>query len=87
MYIVFYKEIMKTLIKKKKLIILINKNEINTITTTLIKTIKKNLKMKYRFNSKIEEIAKIFIKTKKEFLRESISKIINNTRLFLILKK
>ena len=72
---------------KKKMIALINKNEINTIITILIKNIKKFSKTKYIFNSKTKEIAKIFINVKKEFLKISTFKIINNARLFLILKK
>ena len=56
---------MKILIKKKKIITLIDKNEINTITITLIKKIKEFLKMKCKFNIKINEILKIFIKIKK----------------------
>ena len=78
---------MKILIKMKKVIALIDKNEINIITTTLIKKIKEFLKIKFKFNSKVKEILNIFIKTKRDFLKVNIFKIINNARLFLILKK
>ena len=78
---------MRVLIKKKKIIALIDKNEINTIITTLIKKIKKFLKTKCKFNTKINEILKIFIKIKREMLSESIFKIIDNVKLFLIFEK
>ena len=78
---------MKVSIKKKEIITLINKNEINTMTTTLIKKIKEFLKNKYKFNLKIREIKKLFMKIKKEILRKSIFKIINNARSFLIFEK
>ena len=79
--------IMRVLIKKKKIIALINKNEINIMTTALIKRIKEFLKTKCKFNIKINEISKIFIKIKKEMLNESIFRIIDNARLFLILER
>ena len=79
--------IMRILIRKKKIIILINKNEINTMTTTLIKKIKEFLKTKCNFNVRINEISKIFMKTKREMLRENTFKIINNAKSFMILKK
>ena len=47
--------IMRILIRKKKIIILINKNEINTMITTLIKKIKEFLKTKCKFNIKINK--------------------------------
>ena len=50
---------MRISIKRKKIIILINKNEINIIITTLVQKIKFFLKIKCKFNSKIEEINKI----------------------------
>ena len=78
---------MKVLIKKKKIIALIDKNKINIMITTLIKKIKEFLKTKCKFKLKIEEIIKIFIKIKREILRENTFKIINNARLFLIFKK
>ena len=78
---------MRVLIKKKKIIALINKNEINKITTTLIKRIKRFLKTKCNLNVKISEISKIFIKTKREKLKKSTFKIINNAKSFIILKK
>ena len=59
--------IMRILIEEKKIITLINKNEINTITTTLIKKIKEFLKMKYKPNVKISEILKIFIKKNEKY--------------------
>ena len=61
---------MKILIKKKKIIILINKNEINIIITILIRKIKKILKTKCNFNVKINEISKIFMKIKREKLKK-----------------
>ena len=81
MYIIFYEKFDNNNYKsidKKKIIALIDKNEINIIMTTLIKKIKKKLKTKCRFNLKTEKITKIFMKIKKEFLKESIFKIINN---------
>ena len=78
---------MRILIKKKKIITLINKNEINIIIITLIKKIKELLKTKCKFNVKINEISKIFIKIKREMLSESIFKIIDNLKLFLIFEK
>ena len=79
--------IIKILIRKKKIIILINKNEINSITTTLIRKIKEFLKTKCKFNVKINEISKILIKIKINFLNESTFRIINNIKLFLIFEK
>ena len=80
--------IMKILIKMKKIIIIINKNEINIITTTtLIKKIKEFLKTKCKFNSKIKEITKILMKIKRRILRKSTFRIMNNARSFLIFKK
>ena len=55
---------MRILIKKEKVITLINKNEINIIIITLIKKIKEFLKTKCNFNVKINEISKVFIKIK-----------------------
>ena len=78
---------MRVLIKKKKVIALINKNEINTIITILIKKIKGFLKIKCKLNFKINEILKIFMKIRKEMLNENIFKIINNARSFLIFEK
>ena len=78
---------MKILIKKKEVIILIDKNKINTIITTLIKKIKEFLKIKCNLNVKINEISKIFIKIKRGKLEESIFKIIDNIKSFIILKK
>ena len=40
-----------------------------------------------QFNIKINEISKIFIKIKREKLRKSIFKIIDNIKSFIILKK
>ena len=57
------------------------------MTTILIKKIKRFLKTKCNFNVKIDEISKIFIKTKREKLKKSTFKIINNAKLFIILKK
>ena len=65
----------------------IDKNEINTITTTLIKKIKEFLKTKCKFNVKTNEISKIFIKIKKEMLKKSTFKIINNAKPFMIFEK
>ena len=79
--------IMRVLIKKKEIITLIDKNEINTITTTLIKKIKEFLKIKCKLNVKINKISKIFMKIKREMLKESKFKIINNIKLFLIFEK
>ena len=78
---------MKISIRKKKVITFINKNEINIITTTLIRKIKEFLKMKCKFNIKTNEILKFFMKIKKEILKKSIFKIIDNARSFLIFKK
>ena len=79
--------IMKVLIEKKEIITLINKNEINIMIIALIKRIKKNLKTKCKFNIKINEILKIFIKIKRKMLSENTFKIINNVRLFMIFEK
>ena len=78
---------MKILIKKKEVIALIDKNEINIMTTALIKRIKKNLKTKCNLNVKIDEISKIFMKIKREMLKKSTFRIIDNVRSFMILKK
>ena len=78
---------MKILIRKKEIITLINKNKINTIITTLIRKIKIFLKTKYNLNVKTSEISKVFMKTKREKLKKNIFKIINNIKLFIILKK
>ena len=43
---------MKISIKKKRIITLIDKNEINIMIITLIKKIKEFLKNRYKFNSK-----------------------------------
>ena len=42
--------------KKKKIIILIDKNELNIIMITLIKKIKEFLKTKCKFDSKTEKL-------------------------------
>ena len=70
--------IMKVSIKKKKIITLINKNKTNTMIITLIKKIKEFLKTKCKFNSKTKKIIKIFMKTKKEILRENTFRIMSN---------
>ena len=63
MYIIFYKTFdndnYENIDKKKEIITLIDKDETNTMTTTLIKKIKKYLKNKCKFNSKIKIIIKI----------------------------
>ena len=71
----------------KKIITFIDKNEINTIITTLIKRIKEFFKIKYNSNSKTSEISKIFIEIKRKFLRINTFIIIDNVRLFIILKR
>ena len=53
------------------------------MTTTLIKKIKKFLKIKCKFNSKTKKIIKI----KNKVLRKNTFKIMNNARLFLIFEK
>ena len=53
--------IMRVLIKKKKIITLIDKNEINTMIIVLIKKIKEFLKMKYNFNVRINEIFNVML--------------------------
>ena len=73
--------------KKKKIIILINKEKTNIIITTLIKKIKDFLKIKCRFNLKIKIMKKVFINTKRDFLKINIFEIKDNIKLFLILKK
>ena len=73
--------------KKKEIIILINKKEKNMIITILIKKIKGFLKIKCKFHLKIKTIKKIFVKIKKNLLKISIFEIKNNIKLFLILKK
>ena len=78
---------MKILIKKKEIITLIDKNEINIMITILIKRIKEFLKTKCNFNVKTNEILKIFIKIKREMLRKSTFKIINNIKSFMIFEK
>ena len=79
--------IMRVLIEKKKIITLIDKNEINTMTITLIKKIKEFLKTKCKFNVKTNKISKIFMKIKKEMLSESTFKIVDNAKSFLIFEK
>ena len=79
--------IIKILIEKKEIIALIDKNKINIMIITLIRKIKEFLKTKCKFNVEINEILKIFMKTKREMLNESIFKIINNARSFLIFEK
>ena len=79
--------IIKILIEKEEIITLIDKNEINIITTTLIKRIKRFLKIKCKFDVKTNQILKILIKTKQKMLNENIFKIINNIRSFLIFEK
>ena len=58
MHIIFYKIFNNDNYKninKKNIIILIDKNKINTIIITLIRKIKEFLKNKYKFNSKIKK--------------------------------
>ena len=91
MRIIFYEKLnndnYKNIDKKKEIIALINKNEINMIIIILIKKIKEFLKTKCRFNFKINKISKVFIKIKREMLNESTFRIINNVRSFLIFEK
>ena len=53
--------IMRILMKKKKVITLINRKKINIITIALMKKIKGFLKTKCKFNLEEEIIEKIFI--------------------------
>ena len=78
--------IMKISMRKKKIITLINKKEINTIIITLIKKIKDFLKIKCKFNLK-KKLKKIFINTKRSLFEMSIFEIKNNARLYLIINK
>ena len=56
--------IMRIFIKKKKIIILRNKKEINIMIIILIKKIKDFLKIKCKFNIIKDIIKKIFVKIK-----------------------
>ena len=78
---------MRVSIRKKIIIILINKKEINTMITILIKKIKGFLKIKCKFNLKIKTIEKIFINIKRIFLKINTFEIEDNIKLFLILRK
>ena len=78
---------MKILIKKKEIIALINKEEINIITITLIKKIKGFLKIKCKFNLKKGIIEKVFINIKRDLLKISTFKIKDNVKSFLIMRK
>ena len=77
---------MKISIKKKEIITLINKNEINIMTTTLIKKIKDFFETKCKSNLKNEIIEKISIDTKRDFLRVNIFEIEDNAKPYLIMK-
>ena len=56
--------IIRVLIIKKEIIALIDKNGINIMITILIRKIKGFLKTKCNSNVRIDEILRIFIKTK-----------------------
>ena len=77
----------KVLIEKKEIITLINKEEINIITTTLIKKIKGFLKTKCKFNFESEIIEKILINTKRNLLKINIFEIKDNAKPYLIMNK
>ena len=78
---------MKIFVRKKKIIILINKEETNIIIITLIKKIKSFLKIKCKLNTKKNIIEKVFIKTKKDILKTNIFEIKENAKSYLIINK
>ena len=73
--------------RKKEIITLINKKEINTIIIILMKKIKGFLKIKCKFNLKEEIIERIFINTKFFFLKINIFEIEHNAKSYLIINK
>ena len=75
------------LIRKEKIIALLNKNETNIIIITLIKKIKKFIETKCKLDLKKSEISKMLIKITRGLLKISIFTIINNIKPFRILKK
>ena len=91
MHIIFYEKFdnnnYESINKKKKIITLINKEEINIMITILSKRIKDFLKIKCKFNLKVKIVKKVFINIKRSFLKMSTFEIENNIKSFLILKK
>ena len=78
---------MRVSIENKKMIILINKEEINIMIIILIKKIKDFLKTKCQFNLKEKIIEKMLIDAKRDFLKMSIFEIKDNVKSYLIMNK